>query len=100
MAVSINVDRALAACKSLSGDGAKDLYRVLDEKLKALGLSSGRGDRSRGDANAGNINVRGMLRYIESIVAPADDADEETKAQFEKDCQILRSMHATLGMRL
>ncbi len=100
MAVSINVDRALAACKSLSGDGAKDLYRVLDDKLKALDVKPGRGDRSRAEATEGNVNVRSLMRYVESVEKPADDADDATKAQFETDCGILKSMHATLGMRL
>ncbi len=100
MARNININNALAACKHQSGDAAKMLFDALDLKVKELGIKPGRTHASRGEATESNVNIRSILLFIESVVKPADDADEETQQKYAEDCSALCRMHATLGMRL
>lgn len=102
MARTLNFEHAVASCKTVSVQDARMLAQGINDKVAELGIQVSAAHRSRTPApkEKGNLNVRSILHWVESLAPLAADATAEDAAQHAADCDKLAVLSATLGMRL
>lgn len=88
--------KSVAFCAKRTPEKFRGVLESATAKLAVLGVKGGKVTKPP-EAASGNVNVRGLVDFVASVVAVDKNADDAEQAAQREQLQLLAALRATLA---